>query len=60
MSLDWAADIRNSEIVQHLEHCTEINAQDPEGQTALHYACFVGHQEVIKVLLLIDKRILIY
>ena len=42
----------NAEIVQVLlEHGAEINAQDPEGQTALHYACSVGHQEVIKVLL---------
>ena len=34
------------------EHSTEINAQDPEGQNTLHYACFVGHPEIIKVLLL--------
>ena len=29
----------------------DVNAQDEEGQTALHYACSVGYESVIQILL---------
>ena len=29
----------------------EVNAQDEDGQTALHYACSIGYESVIQTLL---------
>lgn len=52
--IHWAADRGVVEIVRLLaETCPslEVNLQDADGQTALHYACSNGHREVAEFLL---------
>ena len=39
------------EISQQFFKSAEVNAQDEDGQTALHYACSIGYESVIQILL---------
>jgi acyl-CoA-binding protein/Tfp pilus assembly protein PilF len=50
--LIWAADRNHPDMCKALlERGADVNAQDDEGQTALHYAAMCGHIEIVRVLL---------
>ena len=51
-ALIWAADRGNAELVALLlDRGADLNLQDCDGQTALHYAAICGHADVAKALL---------
>jgi ankyrin repeat protein len=51
-AIHWASDRGLAEMVTCLiNYGADVNAQDEDLQTPLHYACSVGHTEVIKILL---------
>lgn len=51
--IHWAADRNQLEILRELLQIpgVQVNLQDSEGQTALHYAASCGHKDILQLLL---------
>lgn len=51
--IHWAADRNQLEILRELLQMPgiQVNLQDSEGQTALHYAASCGHKDILQLLL---------
>lgn len=32
-------------------HCPHVNGKDSHGSTALHYACYFGHDDIVRLLI---------
>ena len=54
--LMWACDRGNLELVEYLvESGVDVNLQDSDGQSSLHYAASCDHTDIVKFLLKNEK-----